>query len=196
MIPTSHETLQQDVEELLLRQFEVTAEQMVSAWLDGEMDRDELRQFLKGSFQPRLVALAAMMDEAFKARPKRPDKEYVIRLDESAWLGARHLIDQMQSEDSDTSNCGDGVVSLLVAAMVLRQLQEHSSESLPNPRACFVGTSTNVAPEFFTRCVDKLGWRPFGAAEGSRLIELAERLAALAQDSEPCALNPPREQSA
>src|SRR5258707_5588110 len=76
-----------------LRQLEVCAEQMVAAWLDGDMDDDELCKFIRLSFGPRLQCLANRLDIATFDLDTNPDLDIWPNPYQAvflkAWDGAR-----------------------------------------------------------------------------------------------------------
>jgi hypothetical protein len=158
-----------------LRQLEVIASQIAVLWLEG--DGSESRQLIKDNVLTKAAALANIVDATLDER------ETFI-----GWSGALRLIEQLQISEFDDADYGSNVVSLLVAVMILRQIAEGSHSN-------FVAASSNVAPQFFIRCVNEIGARPFGAADGSSLFQLASQLASIAVEPMTNSINATREQS-
>jgi hypothetical protein len=157
-----------------LRQLEVMATHIASAWLDGDMNERELSQFVKDCLLPDVLALAQIIEATFRSTPP-------LRF-EAACLGAKHLIWDLSNSRVDQVNTGGIVVSFLIATMVLRQLVE--GEIAPSDgNGVFRCSSTNVAPQFFDRCISVLGRCPFGATEGVPLAELERKLEELPRDT-------------
>jgi hypothetical protein len=149
-----------------LRQLEVMATHIAAAWLEGDMNETEFLQFVKDCLLTDTFVLANIVEEAFRATPRFPFG--------AAWFGTQRLIQEF-SIARPGCKCGDIAVSFLIATMVLRQLAEHELAPTGKDRM-FRPCSTNVAPEFFDRCIHVLGRRPFGAREGAPLTDLEKQL--------------------
>jgi hypothetical protein len=163
---------------------EALASQIAAAWLDGGMTDDELQDFIACSFESRMSALLNMIDSTVRVSACRPQQstssdEGNSKGDASAGFsaavaGTKRLI-APQRWRSSPPGLGECVIAVLVASMVLRQCGEQCLTTSP-ARTTFRAGSTNVAPEFFARCMDALGRCPFGAGDGVLLSELATRI--------------------
>jgi hypothetical protein len=175
-----------------LRQMELIASQIASAWLDGDMDDGELRQFVAVSFDSKMDSLANIVDSTFPAAPAHTNELLASKAQEKASSldgACRRGVRLIRSLRSDAGADDAWPVSLLIAAMVLRQAAERDLLQTSKDEK-FCGNSTNVAPEFFKRCVDKVGERLFGAVVGMPLSELESKL--VSENSEPQkAFDPP-----
>lgn len=160
-----------------LRQLEVMATHIAAAWLDGDMNDKEFLQFVKGCLLTDTLALANIVEDSFRLAPRFPFG--------AAWLGAQRLIQEFSMARPGCKS-GEVAVSLLIATMVLRQLAEQELAS-GGRDGMFRSSSSNVAAEFFGRCISVLGWRPFEARQGVPLAELQKRLEELTRNPEPLA---------
>lgn len=158
-----------------LCQLEVIASQIAVLWLDG--DGSESKQLIKDNFLSKAAALASIINSTLDERETF-----------TGWSGALRLIEHLQVSEFDDADYGNNVVSLLVAVMVLRQMAEGSPSN-------FVAASSNVAPQFYTRCVSAIGKRPFGACDGTSLFQLAGQLASIAAEPMTIATSSTRKQS-
>jgi hypothetical protein len=170
------------------RQLEAVASQVASAWLDSDLDDRELWRFIRTSLVDKIAVLAEIvestMPNATDDSPQRnpSDWNWLCR---PLWNGVMRLTTRAEAglEDID---CGGWVVCLLLNAMALRQCAEHCLS--PNQvSATFECSSTNIAPEFFDRCIHTLSWHSkssscsisrstLNAVELSELTQLTERL--------------------
>jgi len=141
-----------------IRQLEVAAEQAASLWLDGGMNSHDTWEFIRLSFLPRMLALVEIIERTLPAT--------------DCLVSIRRLVEQLGSDEMNATDCSPAVVSILVAVMVQRQLNESPDLS----GRAFVPFSSNVHSEFLARCVDTLGWPPFDANEHSLLVELSRRI--------------------
>lgn len=147
-----------------VRQLEVCVSQMAAAWLDDALEEQELWRFAEVSFFPRLSSLAEIIETASPAE----DRPAFL----NAWSGVRRLIAKASVE---TQGYGEFVVTLLIAAMVLRQLAELDADRGGAERP-FVCESTNVADSFFSQCCRRATIRPLDASTDSSLQQMAERI--------------------
>jgi hypothetical protein len=171
---------------------EVMATHVASAWLDGDMSEEAFWQFVRDALLPDIMALTGIIEPTFKSMPAEPVQDWSARDWEAfsepgplfyvAWVGAKRLIRRISLAELGANDSGNVVVSFLIAAMILRQLADDEiAGSKGNIE--FHCNSTNVAPEFFNRCINVLGRRPFGAIEGLPLADLAKQLEDLARES-------------
>lgn len=147
-----------------LRLYEISAEQIASLWLDGEMKCQEIQQTIRDSFLPRARVLATLFEQTC--------------LDAECPYSLERLLEQFDVNLGE-EKLGKLVVSNLLAAMALRQLYESTDAA----QAVFAPRSSNVHPDFFARCIEKASWIPFAASQRPSLTDvLAQIGAAFAND--------------
>jgi len=201
------------------RQLEVIACQIASAWVDLR-ETDIWDDFIQTGFIPRLLALAEIIDDTIKLSTAelRQSTEGFTML-EVAWDGTRLLIERVKGNAVAVADRSVCIVTLLEAAMVVRQCAEHElmetvmlpihdnepqddrdnlleiDEILergeaPDGGAALSAHWGNVSPEFYARCLAELGF-PRGGYSIALDNSLEERARLVARASRKLCSNAP-----
>jgi hypothetical protein len=151
-------------------------------WEDQETAPSDARALTVSSLAGGLAAAAAIVEQTFAQERQDPSPKCCAELQET-FLAVKSFIKRLTDEGDHAEDHGSEVMSLLVATMVLRQLAER--ELNPGASQSFSVQSSAILPEFFNSCVRKLGWIPFNAVSGSRLVDLSRKVTAFTGEGPP-----------